>query len=91
MASTLDTDSGATDSGATDPGATESGATDSGPAGSEAAAPAKRFSRALKTYAFIVAVILGVALGAGLRYVPATAAATPDDSSGPASTACAAQ
>ena len=76
MASTLDTDSGATA-----PGPTES----------EAPAPPKRLSRALKTYAFLLAVILGVALGAGLRFVPATSAATPDDSAGPASTACAAQ
>jgi len=70
---------------------TDSGATDSRPPGSEAAAPPRRLSRALKTYAFLLAVIVGVALGAGLRFVPATAAATPDDSAGPASTACAAQ
>ena len=75
MASTLDTDPGTTAPG---------------PPESEAPAPPKRLSRALKTYAFLVAVILGVALGAGLRFVPATAAA-PDDSAGPASTACAAQ
>jgi hypothetical protein len=77
MASTLDTDSGTTDPG---------------PPESEAPAPPKRLSRALTTYAFLVAVILGVLLGAGLRFVPATAAASPDDTgAGPASTACAAQ
>jgi hypothetical protein len=78
MASTLDIDSGPTG-----PGLPES----------EEIRPPSRFSRALKAYAFLVAVILGLLLGVGLRFVPATAAATPDDSAGAgaASTACAAQ
>jgi hypothetical protein len=76
MESTLDTDSGATDAGSP---------------GFEASPPPKGLSRALKTYAFLLAVIVGVAVGAAFRFVPATAAATPDDSAGPASTACAAQ
>jgi hypothetical protein len=78
MASTLDIDSGTNG-----PGLPESPATP----------PPKRLSRALRTYAFLVAVILGLLLGVGLRFVPATAAATPDDTAGAgaASTACAAQ
>ena len=78
MASTLDIDTGMTD-----PGLPES----------EATPPPRRLSRALKAYAFLVAVILGLLLGVGLRFVPATAAATPDDTAGAgaASTACAAQ
>ena len=78
MASTLDIDSGPTGPGL--------------PEFEETPSPS-RFSRALKTYTFLVAVILGLLLGVGLRFVPATAAATPDDSAGAgaASTACAAQ
>jgi len=57
------------------------------------AARRSAFPRALRTYAFLVAVILGLLLGVGLRFVPATAGATPEnaDGQGAAATACAAQ
>jgi hypothetical protein len=52
----------------------------------------RTFPRALRTYAFLSAVVVGLLLGVGLRFVPATAAATPDSSGqGAAATACAAQ
>ena len=56
-------------------------------------APARRVPRALRTYAFLTAVVAGLLLGVGLRFVPATAAATPDNAGGQGagSTACAAQ
>jgi hypothetical protein len=58
-----------------------------------AGTPGRHVSRALKTYAFLTAVVAGLLLGVGLRFVPATAAATPDNASGQGagSTACAAQ
>lgn len=56
-------------------------------------APRRTVPRALRTYAFLGAVLAGLLLGVGLRFVPATAAATPDNAAGQgaASTACAAQ
>ena len=58
-----------------------------------AGAPGRTVPRALKTYAFLTAVVAGLLLGVGLRFVPGTAAATPDNTGGQgaASTACAAQ
>jgi hypothetical protein len=55
-------------------------------------APRRTFSRALRTYTFLAAVIAGLLLGVGLRFVPATASATPDNAAqGAAATACAAK
>jgi hypothetical protein len=53
----------------------------------------RTFPRVLRTYVFLTAVVAGLLLGVGLRFVPATAAASPDDAGGQgaASTACAAQ
>ena len=48
--------------------------------------------RALRTYAFLTAVAVGLLLGVGLRFLPADAAATPDNAAGgAAATACAAK
>jgi hypothetical protein len=90
MASTLDIDPGTTDTGTTDPGTTDPGTAEAATTDAATTTP-RRLSRALRTYAFLVAVVLGLLRGVGLRVVPATAAATPDDTAGPASTACAAQ
>jgi hypothetical protein len=53
----------------------------------------RRLPGALRTYAYLSAVVVGLLLGVGLRFVPATASATPDTGGGQgaASTACAAQ
>jgi len=55
------------------------------------AAPRRTF-RSLRTYTFLAAVIAGLLLGVGLRFVPATASATPDNAAqGAGATACAAK
>ena len=66
---------------------------DTGIAETGVAAPRRTFPRALRTYAFLAAVIAGLLLGVGLRFVPATASATPDNAAGQGagSTACAAK
>jgi hypothetical protein len=56
------------------------------------AAPRRTFPRALRTYTFLAAVIAGLLLGVGLRFVPATASATPGNAAqGAGATACAAK
>ena len=65
---------------------------DTGIAETGVSATRRTFPRALRTYAFLAAVIAGLLLGVGLRFVPASASATPDNAAqGAAATACAAR
>ena len=58
----------------------------------ETAAVGRNVPRVIRTYAFLSAVVAGLLLGVGLRFVPPTSAAAPDSGSqGAGSTACAAQ
>jgi hypothetical protein len=47
--------------------------------------------RSLRTHVFLTAVIAGVLVGGGLRFVPASSASDSGGQDAPASTACAAQ
>ena len=59
----------------------------------ETVAGGRNLPRVIRTYAFLSAVVVGLLLGVGLRFVPPTSAASPDSSTsqGAGSTACAAQ
>jgi len=57
----------------------------------ETAVASRSFPRALRTYAFATAIAAGLVVGVGMRFVPPTAAASPDGANNPAPTACAAK